>query len=216
MGGVKAAQKGNEMLFFDIETEANKDALKYLEEPSAPSNWKDPVKIAAYVEEKRQEQIEKAALDADFGEIVAIGMKIDSNNIQAFLAGDKYSESELIREFWRLYASENGQSCGYNIIGFDLPYLMRRSFDLGIKPSIIPNLAKYRTTPTLDLMMVLYNWYGFKGLKFVAERYNIPNPLSELDGSQVATMDADTLRAYVKNDVMMVYHLYKRMEGIYF
>jgi hypothetical protein len=203
------------MLFFDIETEANKEALKYLEEPSAPSNWKDPVKIAAYVEEKRQEQIDRAALDADFGRVVAIGMKIDELPVQSFSIHNN-TESDLIGYFWDLYYKERGQSCGYNIIGFDLPYLMRRSFDLGIKSSITPNLAKYRTLPTLDLMMVLYNWSGFRGLKFVADRYGIPNPLPDIDGSQVADMDADTLHAYVQNDVTMTYLLYKRMQGIYF
>jgi len=48
---------------------------------------------------------------------------------------------------------------------------MRRSFALGIKSSIIPNLAKYRTSPTLDLMMVLYNWGRAKSLKWVCRRY---------------------------------------------
>ncbi len=206
------------MLFFDIETEANKDALKYLETPTAPSNWKDPDKIKAYIEEKQQEQIERAALDADFGKIVAIGVKIDDSDTLSMVIGNGYdaTERDLIQDFWNVYGGNHGQSCGYNIIGFDLPYLMRRSFDLGIKPSIIPNLAKYQTSPTLDLMMVLYNWSGFKGLKFVADRYGIPNPLPDLVGSKVATMDSETLRAYVENDVNMVYNLYHRMKGIYF
>jgi hypothetical protein len=205
------------MLFFDIETEANKDALKYLKTPAAPSNWKDPDKIKAYIDEKQQEQIERAALDADFGKIVALGFRTGEFDMTfSWLETDGFTETEIIYHFWSMYAKERGQSCGYNIIGFDLPYLMRRSFDLGIKPSIIPNLAKYRTSPTLDLMMVLYNWSGFKGLKFVADRYGIPNPLPELDGSQVATMDSATLKAYVENDVNMVYHLYRKMEGVYF
>ena len=115
-----------------------------------------------------------------------------------------------------MYASENSQSCGYNIIGFDLPYLMRRSFALGIKPPMVPDLRRYQTHPTLDLMMVLYNWQNFKGLKFVAQRYGLINPLPDLDGSQVKDMDPDTLRAYVENDVNLVYQLYKRMQGVYF
>jgi hypothetical protein len=205
------------MLFFDIETQANESALKYIEEPSAPSNWKDPVKIAAYVEEKRQEQIEKAALDADYGEIIAIGVKEEQDDIHSVLVGkDVKHEIDLLLWFWTKYAGHEGQSCGYNIIGFDLPYLMRRSFDLGICPALIPELRKYQTYPTLDLMMVLYNWQGYKGLKFVAERYGLDNPLPDLDGSQVATTDPETLRAYVENDVNLVYQLYKRMKGIYF
>ena len=204
------------MLFFDIETEANPDAIQFMPEPQAPGNYKDEAKIAAYIAEKKAEQTERAALDADYGRIVAIGLKVDDSVITSQFATDGHDEKDIIKIFWNFYASANGRSCGYNIIGFDLPYLLRRSFELGIKPSIIPNLARYRTAPTLDLMMVLYNWQNFKGLKFVAERYGLDNPLPDLDGSQVATMDPETLRAYVENDVNLVYQLYKRMEGVYF
>lgn len=205
------------MLFFDIETQANKEALEFLEEPKAPSNWKDPEKIKVYVEEKQQEQIAQAALDADFGEIIALGFTEDESGvIVSWVMDDNCTECDLIKQFWKLYKDHRGHSCGYNIIGFDLPYLMRRSFALGIKPSIIPNLAKFRTSPTLDLMMVLYNWTGFKGLKFVAKRYGIPSELEGFDGSMVKDMDSTTLGVYVQNDVRMVYHLYNKMKGIYF
>ncbi len=40
------------ILFFDIETTANPDALSLLPEPSAPANYKDADKIALYVSEK--------------------------------------------------------------------------------------------------------------------------------------------------------------------
>ena len=216
------------MIIFDIETRANKEALEFLPEPQAPSNYKDETKIKAYVEEKRVEQVDKAALDPDYGEIIAIGMTFldtahDEDGVNTeYLAGDNllthydYSETEMISHFWKRYKEHRGRSCGYNIIGFDLPYLLRRSFALGIQPSIIPDLRRYQTHPTLDLMMVLYNWQNFKGLKFVAERYGILNPLPELDGSMVADMDYETLHAYVRNDVLMTYYLYKKMKGIYF
>ena len=156
------------------------------------------------------------ALDADFGKIVAIAWKENHDAIDSRLVTGDYTEKELLQQFWSVYGKNRGISCGYNIIGFDLPYIMRRSFDLQVTPTIIPNLAKYRTSPTLDLMMVLYNWSGFKGLKFVAKRYGIPNPMPEMDGSKVKDMDSETLRAYVENDVDLVYQLYLRMSGVYF
>ena len=88
--------------------------------------------------------------------------------------------------------------------------------ELNVPVVFKPNLAKYRLLPTLDLMGVLYNWQNFKGLKFVAQRYGLNNPLPDLDGSQVATMDANTLRAYVENDVNLVYQLWQKMSGVYF
>lgn len=64
-------------------------------------------------------------------------------------------------------------------------------------------------------MGILYNWGPAKGLKWVCQRYGIENPLPELNGSQVAHMDRETLRQYAANDVLLVVELYKRMSGVY-
>lgn len=207
------------ILFFDIETEVNAEALEYIPEPKAPANYKDEGKIAAYIAEKKAEITSTAALDADYGKIVAISMQVGTNvEPKAYLVGDEdmQTETDLINHFWSVYKACQGRSCGYNIIGFDLPYLLRRSFDLGIKVPVFPVLAKFRTEPTIDLMGILYNWGQAKGLKWVCKRYGIKNDLPDLDGSQVATMDRDTLRAYATNEVKLVVDLYQRMSGVYF
>ena len=207
------------VLFFDIETTANPDAIALLPEPSAPANYKDADKIAQYVSEKKAEQIAQAPLDADLGKVIAIAMQFGvENQVEVSLAGDSETrtETELIKWFWSAYARADGRSCGYNIIGFDLPYLLRRSFELGITVPIFPRLAKYQTEPTIDLMGILYNWGTPRGLKWVCKRYGIENPLPELNGSQVAEMDRETLRKYAGNDVYLAVELYKRMCGVYF
>jgi len=206
------------MLFFDIETTANPEAIGLLPEPTAPSNYKDADKIAAYIEAKRAEQVEKAALDPDTGQVVAISAQFDSGVLGywTLMTDDIVTEKFIIEEFWQTFMIHSAESCGYNIIGFDLPYLMRRSMALGIEVPMRPVLAKYRTEPTCDLMGILYNWGPAKSLKWVCKRYGIPNPLPDLEGSQVADMDADTLRAYVENDVNLVVQLYEKMKGIYF
>jgi hypothetical protein len=215
------------ILFFDIETEVNPEAVDFIQAPTAPSNYKDPDKIAAYIAEKKAESLNTAALDPDYGKIISISMcTLSRPEIIGVLcsprdpihpaANEATSEKVIIESFWNEYYFCAGVSCGYNIIGFDLPYLMRRSFDLGIKVPIAPSLAKYQTYPTIDLMGILYNWGTAKGLKFVCKRYGIENPLPDLDGSQVKDMDAETLRAYSANDVHLVVELYKKMQGVYF
>jgi DNA polymerase elongation subunit (family B) len=205
------------MLFFDIETEANPEALALMPEPQAPGNYKDEAKIAAYIAEKKAEQIERAALDADYGRVIAVAWKIDHKPTESRVEIQGYcDERDIISSFWDQFSAQNAICCGYNVIGFDLPYLMRRSFDLEIKVPMIPDLRKYQTHPTLDLMGVLYGWQNFKGLKFVAQRYGLYNPLPDLDGSRVAHMDVETLCAYVENDVNLVYQLWCRMSGVYF
>ncbi len=63
------------ILFFDIETKARPEAVALLPEPQAPANYKEPEKIAAYIADKRAEQLQSAALDPDTCEVVAISMR---------------------------------------------------------------------------------------------------------------------------------------------
>lgn len=209
-------------LLFDIETTARAEAEAFLPEPSAPVNYKDADKIAAYIAERRTEQMSKAALDPDLGQIVAVAYKLHpcpagEDRVTAVLVGDGgAAEADLLALLWRQIGDVNGRVGGYNLIGFDLPYILRRSMALGVKPTLIPQMARYKTEPTRDLMAILYNWNNnAKGLKTVARIYGIPNPLPDLDGSQVALMDKETLRQYVANDVALVAALYDRMAGYY-
>jgi predicted PolB exonuclease-like 3'-5' exonuclease len=199
------------ILFFDIETTADLSAVDSIE-VKPPSNYKDPEKIAAFIEEAKAEAISKMALDPDLGKVIAISYK-EGDDETKVLTGD---EKEMLTKFWNLHAEHMGRVCGYNIIGFDIPFLMRRSMFLGVQPLTIPVTKKYSTFPAMDLMGIMFHWEKAKSLKWVVRRYSIPNPLPELNGSMVDRMDQETLEAYAKNDVDLVYHLYKKMDGIYF
>lgn len=227
-------------LFFDLETQANPENLALASEPKAPANLKDPVKIAAAIEEKKAELIANAALDPDYGKILSIGMsygdEIDvlvvgdclinidgtiedtEGNPVSFTQKEFYTEAKIIEIFWHHFADCGGNCVGYNILGFDLPYLMRRSMALGVKVPFIPNLAKFRTEPITDLMAILYNWGSdrYKGLKQVAKLYGITNECPDVDGSKVKDLTTEQLRAYQASDVKLVIDLYKRMNGVYF
>ena len=209
------------MLFFDIETKTNPLNIQFIDPPSAPGNYKDPEKIQKYQDEKMAELIAKGALDSDIGYIVAIGYQEDDQLVQSVTINEM-TEKEMVNIFWNKYREHGGFCCGYNIIGFDLPYLMKRAFELRVqivnnstftKP---PYLGRYQTEPVRDLMGILYNWNSFKSLKWVAKRYGLNNPLPELEGSQVENMDNETLKAYVSNDVHLVKQLSDLMSGVYF
>ena len=125
--------------------------------------------------------IEKAALDPDYGRILSLGYATSVDGpITVMIVGDvywaeqktyrfdreeerveehSYTEIDVINEFWRVFKECFGKCVGYNILGFDLPYIMRRSMALGIDPNQhSPYLSKYRDEPTTDLMQILYNW----------------------------------------------------------
>jgi DNA polymerase elongation subunit (family B) len=226
-------------LFFDIETLANPENLALMPEPKAPGNLKDPAKIEAAIEEKRQELIENAALDPDYGKVLSIGYATSVDGpvvvhmvgevyfakqyyppeaLEEVVVEDTYTEKDLITGFWQVFADCRGACVGYNILGFDLPYLMARSMYLGVHVPLIPNLAKFRTDPVTDLMAIRYNWdaYKNKGLKQVCKLLGIPNDCPDVDGSQVKDLDLQTLRTYQASDVKLTIELFKRMNGVYF
>ena len=120
-------------------------------------NLKDPVKIEAKVEAERSKHqaevdnygakckqdeadwrastIERAPLDPLVGQVLAIGYKSEKGKaIQ--VVSDKTTEATLLELFWERYAEcrQNGrQLVGHNILDFDLPFIARRSWILGVE-----------------------------------------------------------------------------------
>jgi DNA polymerase elongation subunit (family B) len=225
-------------LFFDIETVAMKNVEKFLPEPKVDKRLKDQEQARA---DKIAEMVERAPLDADLATVKLISMQIGTAGLPiiALCTSKKYtkaqkeklsalvpdnrlmigSEKEIITRFWEGLNMTNGCSVGYNTMGFDFPFIMRRSMDLGIRPGITPNLAKYRTEPTTDLMGILFNWSwgeNIKKLKWIASRYNLEVLAPEVDGAMVADMTDEELITYGLSDLHITVQLYERMNGIYF
>ena len=212
-------------LFFDTETQANPESLSSMPEPEAPGNLRDPEKIAAAIEAKKLELIEKAALDPDYGKVLSVGFTV--SNVQqdytCLITGDVDSaehivtESEVIDRFWSAFDNCNGACVGYNILSFDLPFLIRRSFAIGVKPpATLPFMVKFRNEPVTDLYPILYNWQPGKSLKLVAKLYGLTVLAPDVDGSMVAKMTPGELWKYQISDVYLVQQLYNRMNGFYF
>lgn len=118
------------IIVFDIETGALPLAsIEHLmPEFEAPSNYKDPDKIAAYKDERREAWIEKAALSPVTGRVLAIGVYIDDEHRSMISLDD---EAEVIRWFWNLIGSST-MLVGFCSHRFDLPFLVRRSWALGV------------------------------------------------------------------------------------
>jgi hypothetical protein len=222
-------------LFVDIETIAHPAILDFLPEPKAAKNVKDPEKIKASIAEKTAELLEQAPLDPDLAQVALISMQIgeDGDPVIALVtkkitAAKKFfkdqpcvkvlSESAALELFWKYFSMTDGRAVGYNLISFDLPFLVRRSFDLGVRPPYMPNLAKYRAEPITDLYCLLYNWdwQKSKGLKWVCKRYDISVQAPDVDGSMVKDMTPAELVKYGLSDLDATVQLYQRMNGYYF
>lgn len=207
------------ILFLDIETISNPGMIQYIPEPEAPSNYKDVIKIASYKEEAKAKIIEKMALDIDYAQIRAIGIAQDYNAPMTRLVHNIEEEKETLKWFWD-NAYEYFRFCGYNIRGFDLPIIIRRSWILCVIPSKNFNLGR-GSKEIVDLMQLFYHeGYApgsqkYRSFKNVCKMYGINNFLPDIDGSMVSSMTDEELIAYNTNDIRMTQELAKKTEGYY-
>lgn len=127
---------------FDIESTARPDALDFIE-IQPPGNFKDPVKIAAHMEEAKAKKLEKAACSAETGKILAIGWCMDGEN---YITHESLTdEASLLQEFWNMVRSFQGHSfslVGFYSHSFDLAMLIRRSWICGV-PTVNLMRGKY-------------------------------------------------------------------------
>lgn len=115
----------------------------------APSNWKDPEKINAAIEQKKKEWLEDGALHANTGIVLVVGiLESDSRNI-TILEGE---ESSIIKGFWDFFSETTDMIVGHNIKGFDVPFILRRSWLLGIQTPVDIVRGRYINDRFIDTM----------------------------------------------------------------
>lgn len=220
-GTIGLEMTGRPWLVFDIETAPMPGCAQYLTDPiEAPSNYKDPAKIAQYIAEKRQRQIADAALDLDLCEIVAVGVGF-SDALYAQTRATT-SEEDMLRGFWRFaqtIRSDMGALVGFNILSFDLPVLLRRSLYLGIPTPTIA-VDKYRHDGVCDLAheLTFGGRMSWRSLAFYAKRFGLPHDDS-VKGEHIPQLVAegrwDAVEAHVLGDVSTTRALAQRIGVIH-
>jgi DNA polymerase elongation subunit (family B) len=219
------------MLIIDIETRRDDGALKLYNEVvpiKVSARLKKPETIARHQEEQAEKRHEDAALLPWTGRIVSIAygtlsypeVEDDSYVCEtAVSVGTSLAdEPGLLREFWERVVDHSATLLiGYNILQFDIPFILVRSMIHEIKPTRIINLARYRTSPVYDLMQLLMGWDMKNVLKLdvVCQLLGIENPLPGVEGSQVEAMTDEELVTYGEAEVAKIFGLYKRMELFY-
>lgn len=217
-------------IYIDIETTGNAGIIQFLPEPTPPGNYKKPESIARWVDEAKQKQIAKAALDLDAARIISIAVAKDDGEPMGWAIPDdkrqnSLEEAAIIGSFWDwvagdVFAGDAVRFIGYNIRNFDLPILLRRTWQLGIAPplNIAPMITR-TSAQVVDLMEALYhNGYTgtrYRGLKTVCKMYGIENSMPDADGSMVDELSAGELLAYNLNDVALTQRLAQITKGHY-
>jgi hypothetical protein len=164
------------------------------------------------------EMYAKSAFDGTYSRIVCIGLLEFSDHMEPRGAVAWYgaNERELLRQFWsRLAQGRPALFITHNGLGFDLPFIKKRSMIHQVKPSLDINLAKFRTEPVYDTMAVWSNWdtRGWVKLDVLARALNVETKSGS--GEQVAEMwqkgQGQELARYCLQDTYVTYACYCRM-----
>jgi hypothetical protein len=186
----------------------------------APSNYKDEVKIAAFIAAAKDARLQRAALKPNFcrlsGAAWAWAEDFAENRVQVVLlrSGAEQDEADLLAELADRMTVET-VLVGYNGRAFDWPVLMRRALLLSVPfPTI--NLDKYRSSH-VDVMSDLSSGGTIEpgSLQFNCQLFGFTDLQKSLQGADEArvyeTQDWDGLEQSLRHDVTATYRLAKRM-----
>lgn len=186
----------------------------------APSNWKDPDKIAEKIAEQQRAWYEKAALSPISGRVLVIGVKQFGPGLKPTLfEGD---EAKMLHDFWQFVNAERSfdQYFGHHLHGFDLPFLIKRSWLHGIRvPTevIFDGAGRYindrRFVDTMIAFQCGDRRADFVSLDTVAKFFGLPGKTEDI-GAQFSTIYAterDRALSYLFRDLDLVEGIANRM-----
>lgn len=208
-------------VYFDIETGPlpRSEVEAYMPEFEKPKNYKDEAKIAEVLARKESEWLEKAALACTTGKVLAIGFCTSESDV-AILEGD---ESAILTSFWNSVTYHGAflqKLIGFNSNEFDIPFMVRRSWKLGVKvPSTLFKLARGRVYLNENCIDILDYWsFGTRDsikLKNLAKFLNIGEKNgSGADFAKTYETDKSSALSYLKNDVLLTLRCAKAMQLI--
>ena len=110
---------------------------------------------------QQEKEYEKSSFDGTFSRIVCIGVIAFTDSMEPLDATAWYGsgEKELLARFWdQMGKTKPTLFITHNGLGFDLPFLKKRSIIYQVKPTMEISLAKYRTEPVYDTLAIWSNW----------------------------------------------------------
>lgn len=199
---------------YDIETcPLPADELEVMAPEFLPAkNLKDPEKIAADVAAKRREWMDRAALSALTGRVLAIGILRGDADKPEIVHG--VNEEAMIQWFWDMLP-ECGGMASFNGHAFDLPYLVRRSWKLRIPVPPIRS-GRYWCSTFIDLrdIWALGDFRAEGTLDQISQHLGLPAKVGS--GKlffETYSSDPEAAIAYLVGDLMRTRELAKRLKA---
>jgi hypothetical protein len=218
-------------LYIDTKTLPTADPKiiqKVFDDIEAPSNWKDPDKIAAYKTETSADAIVKTALDGAYGRLCAISCAVNDDKPWLFTAAcrDEERDLEVFHEGLLLSAffddvtevagSQPVTVVGHNVRNFHFKFITQRAVVHGVRLPMWWPTPGVRRVPW-KIFDTMTAWSGSKGcysLDALCTVLGIPGKRA-IDGSEVAELWSagryQDVAQYCGDDVVRARNLAKRM-----
>ena len=172
-------------------------------------------KIAKAKENFIEDKVDRGALSAEYGFVVAIGIK--EGDEERLLFG---SEEEMLPKFWTMvlndYCEGDAFWVGFNSNNFDLPFLLRRSFMVGAKvPSECVPVSRYWDGSFWKDLFDVYKAGDFRAT-ISLDRFCRACGLDGKNGSgkgfgDLFKKDREKALEYCLNDIRITYKLAERI-----
>lgn len=207
-------------LFFDLETlpdlsDGAKDRIK--ETLKAPGNYSKPDSIAKWIEDNADDAWRKTSFDGGYGSVCVIGYAIDDGAVTTIIADN---EADALSAFFddtlRGPIVSPIEWVGHNVLGFDLPFLWKRTVINRINVhNFIPKDARHGGGKVFDTMQA---WAGYKdrvSLGTLAKILGLSNHKGDFDGSMVydawVAGERQKVADYCGQDVELTREIYRRL-----
>jgi len=226
-------------IYLDAETIPDGDIEDFELYKEPPKNYKDPDKIKAWMEEQKEEQYLKQAVDTNRAKFLTIGVAVNEDAPKVFVDLASYDELTILTEFEAFLKNERETKItegvnedrytfndlvfvGHNIKKFDLQILFVKSikYNLPLLGELVhPARLRFNNGKSYDIMEV---WGGadtqnYVSLDTVANTIGIQGKKG-MDGSMVYPKfkegKIDEIIQYQKDDVILTRAVFKRMKNI--
>ena len=210
-------------LVLDIETlPCDEKTRDILPEISPPSRLKTEKQISEWKKKMlpklKENQLLFTALNPNYGRIFCIGMFFfdDEKDFYKAISFHGNEEKPLLKEFWQKLKENNyPYVITYNGLGFDLPFIWKRSVILAVEGTKEFNLRRYTTDYNYDIMAVWCNWDVRNAIKLDNLTKILGVESKSGSGADVYDMwqkrEYKKIAEYCMQDVFVTYQCYSRM-----
>lgn len=159
-------------------------------------------------------------LDPDFGQIVTIQFFMFDNVEKT--GGITLQEPDLLHDFWSFMggrSNSNPTIVTFNGKSFDIPYILKRSAYLGVKPTINIPTKRYSTSPHFDIAEVLsgFDMSKMKKLGIYCDLFGIKHKIADANkvGEWFRNGEFDRITKHCREDVRATAELYEKIKDYY-